>query len=248
MLVDELSTLADWIRNSSRTFIMTGAGVSAESGLSTFRGQNNSLWKQYDPHRLASREGFAEDPQLVWDWYQWRRQQIVQAQPNSAHTGIAWLQQRLPVFLVTQNVDGLHHKAGSELIYELHGNIMRNRCYDELCDYSEEVSDVTAGLSFCPQCHKHYLRPSVVWFGENLDTKVLSEVERISSSCELFLSVGTSSLVYPAAGFAHVAHSNGARLVEINIEATALSDEVDLLITSSAGEVFEQLEKLLSDL
>ncbi len=242
---EKLKRLGDWLTQSQQTVILTGAGVSAESGLSTFRDPQQGFWAKYDPMEMASPEGFARDPHLVWKWYQWRRQQVVQASPNRAHIGIARLQSALGVKLITQNVDGLHQRGGSEQVCQLHGTIMRNHCNSAQCDYSEAVSNTRCELMRCPECDNDWLRPSVVWFGESLDPKVIQFAEAESYQCDLFLSVGTSAQVYPAAGFAQLAKSRGARVVEINPNATDLSSRADLVIAHSAAEVFQRLEAQL---
>lgn len=233
-----IESLALALSQAKRIVVMTGAGVSADSGIDTFRSKQNSLWAKYDPMTLASPEGFAKDPETVWRWYQWRRQQIVQATPNATHIGLAKLAERYDLTLITQNVDGLHTRAGSPQVAELHGNIMLNRCNAKGCGYQSKDVDVNAGLSVCPQCSNDYLRPAVVWFGESLDERVIDIAEQASIQADLFLSVGTSSQVYPAAGFAHLARAQGAKLVEINPQATALTEGVDWAIAEPAARVF----------
>jgi NAD-dependent deacetylase len=245
IMTSDIQQLARWLQKSRTTVIMTGAGVSAESGLATFRDAQDGLWADVNPVELASPEGFARNPHRVWQWYQWRRQQVMAAEPNWAHIGIARLQSALGVKLITQNVDGLHQRSGSWQVCELHGNIMQNRCNSAKCDYSEAVTDASVELSLCPRCQSDWLRPSVVWFGESLDPGVIQFAESETYLCDLFLSVGTSSQVYPAAGFAQLAKSRGAQLVEINPNPTQLSAQVDLLIAQPAGQVFKQLTDLL---
>ncbi|PWK53828.1 SIR2 family NAD-dependent protein deacylase [Pleionea mediterranea] len=239
----QVESLARALEQAQHIVVMTGAGVSADSGIDTFRGKQNSLWAKYDPVTLASPEGFAKDPETVWQWYQWRRQQIEQATPNATHNMLAKLAERFSLSLITQNVDGLHHRAGSQQVAELHGNITVNRCNGECCDYQSANADSSAELSLCPQCKEHYLRPGVVWFGESLDENVLSYAEQAAQKADLFLSVGTSSQVYPAAGFAHIAKSHGATLIEINPQATALTSGVDLAIAQPAAKVFSALKR-----
>ncbi len=241
MAEEKIKSLAEWLKKAQNTVILTGAGVSAESGLATFRDPQDGFWAKYDPMEMASPEGFARDPHLVWKWYQWRRQQVVAATPNMAHIGIARLQSAMGVKLITQNVDGLHQRGGSEQVCELHGTIMRNHCNSMQCDYSEAVSDTSGELMRCPECNSDWLRPSVVWFGESLDSGVIQFAEAESYQCDLFLSVGTSAQVYPAAGFAQLAKSRGAKVVEINPNPTDLSHRADLLIAEPAGAVFAQL-------
>ncbi|WP_144392170.1 SIR2 family NAD-dependent protein deacylase [Pleionea sediminis] len=243
----DIQNLYEWLTQAECITVMTGAGVSAESGISTFRDAQEGLWSKYDPMEMASPEGFSRDPELVWSWYQWRRQQVQQASPNAAHLGIAELQKRLKLYLITQNVDGLHQQAGSTEVIELHGHLFENRCHNSQCDYHESVVDIEEPLKRCNQCQSAYLRPSVVWFGESLDASVIDMAQKVSQQCDLFLSVGTSSEVYPAAGFANVALQAGAKLIEINPNATSLSSKVDLLIAKPAGQVFKHLMSLFDD-
>jgi NAD-dependent deacetylase len=242
---ETIKQLANELRQSTKTVILTGAGVSAESGLSTFRDNDSGYWSRFDPMELASVQGFAKHPQRVWRWYQWRRQQVKNARPNVTHYAIARLQQVFNLKLITQNVDGLHQLAGSRQVCELHGSIMQNHCNALLCDYWEEVTDTSTELLLCPQCQSDWLRPSVVWFGESLDPDVLRFAESETYLCDLFLSVGTSSLVYPAAGFAQLAASRGAKVVEINPNATALSQAADFVLAQPATQVFSELMECL---
>lgn len=211
-----LDTVKSLIKKAKRVCILTGAGVSAESGVATFRGYSeevgDTLWSKYDPQQLASLDGFLQDPETVWQWYQWRRESNKDKKPNPAHIAIAqWQKQakesgQQEVTLVTQNVDGLHQKAGSDpeqfevsgSLVELHGNIWQNHCLQ--CG-EKHLEDVT-GVEQVPECKAcgGQVRPSVVWFGENLDNKKWQAAETASYCCDLFLSIGTSSQVYPAAG------------------------------------------------
>lgn len=237
--------ILDCIKNAKRVCILTGAGVSAESGIATFRDaqEGKGLWSQYDPQQLASIDGFLKDPQTVWQWYQWRRQVNKDKEPNSAHLAIAQWQQhgKQVVSLITQNVDGLHQKAGSDPVTELHGNIWRNHCLQ--C--GEMHKDSVEGIEQVPECQNcgGQIRPSVVWFGEALPEQAWREAESAAYSCDLFLSVGTSSKVYPAAGLAALAKSQGATVIEINPEPTN-SSVVDYQIAGKAREVFYKFEEL----
>ena len=182
--------------------MLTGAGVSAESGIPTFREAQTGLWEKYDPLELATPEAFLRDPELVWRWYRWRRELVARAQPNAGHIALAQLAQRVPrLTLVTQNVDGLHQRAGSADVVEFHGNLFENRCFAEGC-----LVDVTADamVPTCPGCGA-LVRPGVVWFGEAIPGQALDASFAAATDCDVFLSVGTSSLVYPAAGLADVA-------------------------------------------
>ncbi|MCO7224430.1 NAD-dependent deacylase [Pleionea sp. CnH1-48] len=240
-----IKEIAQSIKNASRCVMLSGAGLSAESGIATFRQSEDSLWSQFKPEELASPEGFLRQPEVVWDWYQWRRQQVEEAQPNAAHHAIAWLQQRYPVTLVTQNVDGLLQRAGCESVLEMHGNIMKNTCFSDNCSYVADVVDTHAKLTRCPQCDEGYLRPGVVWFGEALNYKLLQQIETACLDCDLFFSIGTSSQVYPAAGLAQIAMSRGARCIEINPEMTPLSAQADGALAMAATAAFEAIKAAL---
>lgn len=241
----------DCIKNARRVCILTGAGVSAESGIATFRDaqEGKGLWSQYDPQQLASIDGFLKDPQTIWQWYQWRRDVNKDKVPNPAHLAIARWQKESHqngnqvVSLITQNVDGLHQKAGSDPVTELHGNIWRNHCLQ--CGQTHQES--VEGIENVPQCLQcgGQVRPSVVWFGEALPDKAWREAESTAYSCDLFLSVGTSSQVYPAAGLAALAKSQGATVIEINPEPTN-SSVVDYQIEGKAGEVMSNITKVES--
>lgn len=238
--------LTQRLARSQRLVIFTGAGVSAESGIPTSREAQTGLWARYSPEQLASPDGFRADPQLVWDWYAWRRQRCLEAQPNPAHRAIATLQQRLPgTELITQNVDGLHARAGSTGLLELHGNIHQLHCFR--CgakggEWPDEAGPV-------PRCAcGGLLRPSVVWFGENLPAPVLAKAVQASEAADLFLSIGTSSLVYPAAELPYLARHQGAYLVEINPQPTPLSAHADLCLHGPAGEVLPALLASLDQL
>ncbi len=219
--------------------VLTGAGVSAESGVPTFRG-NNGLWKQYRAEDLATPGAFARDPKLVWEWYDWRRGLIAQAKPNPGHYALAALEARTPRFaLITQNVDGLHEQAGSRNVLRLHGSIWRVRCTG--CGHEREDRR-TPLPEIPPRCEcGGLLRPAVVWFGEALPRGIWENAEAAARSSELFLMIGTSAIVYPAAGLAQIAKSSGARVVEINIAATGISREIDQFLEGPSGEVLPRL-------
>ena len=215
--------------------MMTGAGISAESGVPTFRDAQTGLWANYHPEELASPEGFLKDPESVWKWYEHRRSLIAQAKPNEGHECIASLTNQVGAFhLITQNVDGLHQQAGSIDVIELHGNIHRTICFE----HGHEVtqwSSVSPPPPKCPICSS-LLRPGVVWFGEALPDAAMRRAESAASTCEVFFSVGTSSIVYPAAGLAHAAKHAGAILIEINPDETPLSNETDFVFRMSASQ------------
>jgi NAD-dependent deacetylase len=228
-----------WIRNSCSITVLTGAGISAESGIPTFR-STAGLWKQFRPEDLATPQAFARDPKLVWEWYDWRRGLINPAKPNPGHIALVDLERRVPRFtLITQNVDGLHQKAGSESVLEVHGSIWNLRC--TRCDRS--WFDRSVPLCLPPSCECGALaRPGVVWFGEGLPRDIWLSAERSTLSCDVFLVVGTSAVVYPAAGLVDLAQSSGAKVIEINAEKTTISRTVDCALIGPAGE---KLPKLL---
>ena len=229
----------EWIRRASRVVALTGAGISAESGIPTFRGAGG-LWKQFRPEELATPEAFARDPKLVWEWYDWRRCRIAEAVPNPGHTALAELEKKKAAFtLVTQNVDGLHERAGSRSVMKLHGDIWLVRC--TACG-REGRNDGAPLDEIPPRCEcGGLLRPGVVWFGEALPARVLSEAQEAAQSAEVFLVVGTSAVVYPAAGLVPLAKSAGAKVIEINLEETPFSSSVDCSLRGKSGELLPQL-------
>ena len=210
------------IRSATRIVALTGAGISAESGIPTFREAQTGLWAQYDPMELATPQAFQQNPKLVWEWYTWRRQLIADASPNAAHHALADLANRVPKFtLITQNVDGFHQLAGYPNPIELHGNITRSICFDHRHPVTDWVEDGDIPPK-CPQCGS-LLRPDVVWFGENLPQDALAAAFTASESADVFFSIGTSSLVEPAASLPLIAHQAGAILIEINPAKTPIS-------------------------
>jgi NAD-dependent deacetylase len=249
--------------------VLTGAGISAESGVPTFRGPAG-LWRRFKPEDLATPEAFARDPKLCWEWYNWRRGLIAAVEPNAGHAAIAALEaqrarsgrerrsgtraastgpfcgcsfeRRTPSFtLITQNVDGLHQRAGSKNVLEIHGSIWLLRC--TLC--GREWRDLSPSLPILPLCECGGLaRPGVVWFGENLNPKIWAAAEQAATVCDVILVVGTSAVVYPAAGLVPLARLAGAKIVEVNIEATPLSQSVDYAFRQAAGAILPELLEL----
>lgn len=222
------------LRSGPRVAVLTGAGISAESGVPTFREAQSGLWANYRPEELATPEAFQANPQRVWDWYQWRRDLVSRASPNPGHHALSRMQGGFGAFdLITQNTDGLHQRAGNEYLIELHGNIHRNICSRERVPVEPRAGDQGRP----PQCRDcgAYLRPDVVWFGETLPGDALSAANGIAQACDVMLVVGTSGLVYPAAGLPYTARTHGAVLVEVNPAPTPLSDEMDYRLTESAG-------------
>ena len=246
-----LDHLAERLRSAQAVTVMTGAGISAESGVPTFRG-TDGLWRNYSATDLATPEAFARDPRLVWQWYRWRRGIIGRAEPNPGHLALARLQARIPAFtLITQNVDGLHRRAGSTHVIELHGNIWRARCArgcGVVSDAAGEApGDGPAGEQApVPVCScGALLRPDVVWFGEALDQSRIDLAVRAAQHCQVFLAIGTSALVYPAAGLPLVAARAGALVVEINVDDTPLTPHAGLVLKAKAAEVLPALESRL---
>ena len=225
---------------SPRLVALTGAGVSQESGLRTFRDAQSGLWAQYKPEDLSSPQAFARDPKLVWDWYAWRREAVKSVRPNPGHYALAEIERRINGFcLITQNVDGLHRMAGNQNVLELHGNIQRVRCA-ECCTFAETWDDDSESVPRCAECGG-LLRPDVVWFGEALPRDQLEAAVEASRSCEVFISIGTSGVVQPAASLAYAARNNGAVLVEINLEPTPLTPKVNYFLQGKSGEVLPGL-------
>jgi NAD-dependent deacetylase len=233
--------LIERLRHARSVVALTGAGVSAESGVPTFRDALTGLWANYDPRKLATPGGFARDPKLVWDWYAERRERIGQIRPNPGHFALVEIERRVPDFLlVTQNIDGLHAKAGTTRLVELHGNIGRVKCSREhrvVNRWDEPLDDLPPR---CPACGS-FLRPDVVWFEEMLPPNALAEAEDAAEQCELLLVVGTSAEVYPAAALPLHAKRAGATIVEVNPEETPLSDQADYVLRAPAGTALPAL-------
>ncbi len=209
----------------------------------TFREAQTGLWEKYDPLELATPEAFARDPELVWRWYRWRRELVSRADPNAGHRALAELQSLVPrLTLVTQNVDGMHQRAGSRDVIEFHGNLFTNRC----CSDGRIVeTDADDGVPICPKCGD-YLRPGVVWFGEAIPEDALHASFAAAADCDVFLSVGTSSLVYPAAGLADVAQESSAVTIEVNPSPTGRSGSFTANLRGNAGLVLPKLVESLA--
>ncbi len=232
--------LIEKLWTAQRVVVLTGAGVSQESGLRTFRDTQTGLWAQYQPNELASPEAFRRDPKLVWDWYAWRREAVKAVRPNPGHYALVEMEKHVPAFtLITQNVDGLHRMAGSLHLLELHGNIQRVRCAD-CYTFTETWGDDSETVPLCQVCGG-LLRPDVVWFGEALPRDQLEAAVEVSRSCEIFFSIGTSGVVQPAASLGFAAHNRGATVVEINAEPTPLTPKADFVLHGKSGEILPQL-------
>ncbi|HET7204328.1 MAG TPA: NAD-dependent deacylase [Steroidobacteraceae bacterium] len=240
-----LTLAATALRTAHHVCVLTGAGISAESGVPTFRDAQTGLWANYRPEDLATPEAFARDPKRIWEWYEWRRELVQQAQPNAGHRALVELARLVPrLTLVTQNVDSLHQRAGSRGVIEYHGNILRDRCAAESIVRPRSPVSVT-GLPECAHCGE-LLRPDVVWFGEAIPRQALLEADTAASTCDVFLSIGTAAVVYPAAGLAERALRSGARIIEVNTEPTDLSPLADVTLRGPSGRLLPQLlEQLL---
>lgn len=228
------------MRHARRLAVLTGAGISAESGVPTFRDAQTGLWANYRPEDLATPGAFRRNPKLVWEWYASRRTRLAQVEPNAGHRALAELERRVPAFtLATQNVDGLHQRAGSRRVIELHGNITRTKCFAE--DTLVEDWPVTGEVPpRCPRCGG-WLRPDVVWFGETLPPAALAEATQASRECDLFFSIGTSAVVQPAASLPYEALQRGHSVVEINPDVTALTPEATFPLRGPSGQVLPAL-------
>ncbi len=233
---DRLTQAAGLLRGAEHIAVLTGAGISAESGIPTFRGAGG-LWRSFRPEELATPEAFVRDPGTVWEWYRWRRELISQAQPNAGHFALARLEERTAHFtLITQNIDGLHDRAGSRHILKVHGDIWINRC--SRC--AREIADLPPAQ--LPKCScGGLLRPGVVWFGEALPADVWLEAEQAVREAEVLLVVGTSAQVYPAAGLIPYAQQNDAAVIEVNLDDTPFSESVDVSLRGPSGEILPQI-------
>lgn len=245
MKVDFSEKFLGALKSARRVVVSTGAGVSAESGVPTFRGENG-LWKKFKPEELATFEAFNRNPELVWEWYEHRREIIRKIKPNPGHYAIAEMASLFEEFhLITQNVDGLHRQAGSEDVIELHGNIRRNRCVScRKLSFNEEFDQFPPRCSSCGG----RLRPDVVWFGELLPVDALERADRASRNCDIFFCVGTSGIVQPAAGLPITARRFGAMLVEINLEPSELTYVVDERFPGKSGEILPSIVEKIKEL
>ena len=228
------------LRQARRVAVLTGAGISAESGVPTFRQAQTGLWARYDPQQLATPQAFRRQPQLVWDWYAWRRGLVAGVEPNPGHFALAELERRVPQFtLITQNVDSLHQRAGSRAVLELHGNIARTTCSRE-GRVVEAWPESDERPPRCPHCGA-FLRPDVVWFGEALPAEVLEAAIAATRTADVFLTIGTSGLVHPAASLPLLAARQGAVTVEVNPEETPLSEEMTYCLRGPSGVLLPAL-------
>lgn len=228
------------LRAARHVAILTGAGISAESGIPTFRDAQTGLWARYSPEELATPDAFRRNPRLVWEWYAWRRELVASAQPNPGHYALSALEHLVPrLTLITQNVDGLHRRAGSGDPIELHGNLAFVKCFTDGKRVAQ-WDDTDDPPPRCPRCGG-LLRPDVVWFGENLPHEALARAWTAAGNCDLFLSIGTSGLVEPAATLPRVALSSGATVAVINLDAPGRAAPPLYIIHGRAGEILPAL-------
>ncbi len=246
-MTPDIPRLVKLMDRSARIVVLTGAGISAESGVPTFRGESG-LWRQFRAEDLATPEAFQRDPKLVWEWYDWRRGLMAKVEPNPGHRILARWEERFPEFvLITQNIDGLHAKVGSRRIIELHGNIWKTRCTREgIVGDNAEVPLKTIP-PVCPCCGA-MLRPHVVWFGEPLDTADIDQAFTASRCCRLMFVVGTSAVVQPAASLPAIAARAGATIVEVNPDTTPLTPDADFSFRGKAGEILPLIEQQLIEI
>ncbi len=243
--MEELDTVVDALAKAQLVVAATGAGMSKESGIATFREAQEGLWERYNPEELATRQGFQENPARVWGWYNYRRGLIAQRAPHAGHRALAALEELVPqVIVVTQNIDGFHLDAGSTTVLEVHGNIHRFKCFEQghPVEIDEPVSDSQGDLEppSCPLCGS-LVRPDVVWFGEMLPPDVFQRAEAAGSACDVMLVVGTSGMVQPAASLPLVASAAGATVVEVNVEPSHLTHYVDVFLEGPAGVILPEL-------
>ena len=237
-------SVSEKIKDAKKIVFVTGAGISQESGIPTFRG-TDGLWRKYDPMQLATIDAFYENPKLVWEWYEDRRKNILNATPNSGHLAIANLEKFKEVTVLTQNIDGLHQRAGSSHVLELHGSIIRIKC--TVCDFEDNITSKFETLP--PKCNKcgNILRPDVVWFGEPLPQKVWKKAIIEANTCDIMIIAGTSLVVSPANTLPIYAKQNNAMLIEINPEQTAMSPEMELTLRTTSAKALPTIIKILEE-
>jgi NAD-dependent protein deacetylase/lipoamidase len=251
MTPEGLARAAELLAKARSVVVSTGAGMSKESGIPTFRDAMEGLWARFDPQELATEQGFRRNPRRVWSWYAWRRRKVAEAVPHPGYAALVELERIHPsLVVVTQNVDGLHSQAGSKDVIELHGNLRRVKCLDRHHLLAEELPPPDGEEEDpppCPVCSSP-LRPDVVWFGEVLPAGAVERAWRLAGSCDLLLLVGTSGTVWPAAELPHVAKRSGARVVEVNPEPSELTPLADVFLAGPAGRVLPELVRSVAEL
>lgn len=246
MKLDFEKKFIERLSTAKKVVFFTGAGISAESGIPTFRG-SDGIWNKMKPEELASFDAFMRNPDLVWEWYQHRRNIINNTKPNAGHIAIAELEKYYDVTVVTQNIDNLHRRAGSTKIFELHGNIERNYCIDCKTFYNSPELEISSGVPKCKKCGG-LIRPDVVWFGEMLPHDQYSGGEQAAEKSDICFVVGTSAVVYPAAYIPMTAKQAGSFVVEINIEPTDLTRYADYSIFGKAGEILPEIVDIVKQI
>jgi NAD-dependent deacetylase len=243
---DAIERAAGLIAAAGSVVVTTGAGMSKESGIPTFRDAPGALWADYNPEELATPEGFLRDPSLVWRWYVARREMMAACKPHAGHYALAELETLFDDYiLLTQNIDNLHRVAGSSELVEVHGNVFRYKCFDN----HHAVEALPAGGAEPPLCHcGSMIRPDVVWYGEMLDADNVERAFEALSRCDVVLVVGTSGIVYPAAGFPGAAKQSGASVIEVNPERTPITEVADVFVQAGAGEALPPLVERVKEL
>lgn len=236
--------ISEKLKDAEKIVFVTGAGISQESGIPTFRG-TDGLWRKYDPMQLATIDAFYDDPKLVWEWYEDRRKNILNAKPNLGHSAIAELEKFSDVAILTQNIDGLHQRAGSSHVLELHGSIIRIKC--TVCDFEDDIP--TSFEILPPKCTKcgNILRPDVVWFGEPLPQKIWNQAITEASTCDIMIIAGTSLVVSPANTLPVYAKQNNATLIEVNPEQTQMSSEMDMTLRTTSAKALPSILNIFED-
>jgi len=235
------------LARARRVVCLTGAGVSAESGVATFRDAQTGLWSQFNAQQLASQSGFAADPGLVWRWYMARLKLVEQAKPNAGHLALAQLETKVPSFtLVTQNVDDLHERAGSRSVLHIHGRITQMRC--NRCEFVHPLQEAERTQALPPICWQcgGYIRPDVVWFGEALPARITDLAWRAAERCDVMLVVGTSGVVYPVAQLPLLAQQRRATVIDVNPDCTPISEIADLFLQGPSGQILPQVVQALN--
>jgi len=236
-------TVAQKLKDSRKIVFVTGAGISQESGIPTFRGKDG-YWRKYDPMKLASIDAFYDDPKLVWEWYEDRRKNILDVKPNEGHFAISQMEEFKDVVVLTQNIDGLHQRSGSTNVLELHGSIIRIKC--TVCDFIDNITENFESLP--PKCKcGSMLRPDVVWFGEALSQDVWKNAMKEASTCDIMIIAGTSLVVSPANTLPIYAKQNGATLIEVNPEKTVMSNDMDLSIQATSANALPKILAILKN-